>query len=138
MLSYSDIFNYIYYFKQGGKAVSKRKPRSERRGWETSFKPTLLLRAEGGIRPFFVGHCRGNVASGARSRAISIRQYVINVRFLRRRTVSTALEKVQLFNRTTSPSPLPVPVCLVASKPRFCYKKQKTRKINASISEKIF
>ena len=36
--------------------VSVQKPRSERRGWETSFKPTLLLRAEGAIRAFFVGH----------------------------------------------------------------------------------
>ena len=35
--------------------VSNQKPRSERRGWETSSKPTLLLRAEGAIRAFFDG-----------------------------------------------------------------------------------
>ena len=45
--------------------VSKQKPRSEWRGWEISFKQALLLRAEGAIRAFFDGYCRGDTASGA-------------------------------------------------------------------------
>ena len=40
--------------------VSEQKPRSERHGWETSFKEALLLRAEGAIRAFFVGHYLGD------------------------------------------------------------------------------
>ena len=68
-------FYYTDHFKLGGEAVSKRKPRSERHGWETSFKQALLLRAEGGIRPFFVGHCRGDIASGVRNVAITRRHH---------------------------------------------------------------
>ena len=64
-------FYYTDYFKLGAEAVSKRKPRSEWHGWEISFKQALLLRAEGGIRPFFVGHCRGDVASGVRGGTIA-------------------------------------------------------------------
>ena len=68
----------IYYtdhFKLGGEAVSKRKPRSERHGWETSFKQALLLRAEGAIRAFFDGYCRGDIVSGVRNVVIT-RQYI--------------------------------------------------------------
>ena len=57
----------------GAEAVPNRKPRSEWRGWETSFKPTLLLRAEGAIRAFFDGYCRGDIASGVRNVAITRR-----------------------------------------------------------------
>ena len=39
--------------RAGAEAVSKRKPRSERRGWEISFKSALLLVAEGVISTFF-------------------------------------------------------------------------------------
>ena len=67
-------FYYTDYFKLGGEAVSKRKPRSERRGWETSFKQALLLRAEGAIRAFFDGYCRGDVASGVRN-VVTARRY---------------------------------------------------------------
>ena len=62
-----DIILLSRHLNAGGEAVSKRKPRSERRGWEISFKQALLLRAEGGIRLFFVGHCRGDIASGVRN-----------------------------------------------------------------------
>ena len=68
-------FNYVDLFAMGAEAVPKRKPRSERRGWETSFKQALLLRAEGGIRPFFVGHCRDDIASGVRNVAITRRHH---------------------------------------------------------------
>ena len=57
--------------------MSKRKPWSERRGWETSFKQALLLRAEGAIRAFFDGYCRGDVASGVRSVVIARRYFFV-------------------------------------------------------------
>ena len=63
-------FNYVDLFAMGAEAVPKRKPRSERRGWETSFKQALLLRAEGAIRAFFDGYCRGDTASGVRGGTI--------------------------------------------------------------------
>ena len=66
-------FNYVDLFAMGAEAVPNRKPRSEWRGWETSFKQALLLRAEGAIRAFFDGYCRGDVASGVRSAAIARR-----------------------------------------------------------------
>ena len=79
-------FYYTDCFILGGEAVSKRKPRSERRGWETSFKQALLLRAEGGIRPFFVGHCRGDTASNVRNVAITRRHRTLFPLPLRLRT----------------------------------------------------
>ena len=69
-----DIILLSRHLNAGGEAVSKRKPRSERRGWEISFKQALLLRAEGGIRPFFVGHCRGDTVSNVRNVAITRRR----------------------------------------------------------------
>ena len=63
---------YTDHFKPRAEAVPNRKPRSERHGWETSFKQALLLRAEGGIRAFFDGYCRGDTASGVRGAAIAM------------------------------------------------------------------
>ena len=57
----------------GAEAVPNRKPRSEWHGWEASFKQALLLRAEGAIRAFFDGYCRGDTASGVRNVAIARR-----------------------------------------------------------------
>ena len=68
---------YTDLFKLGAEAVPNRKPRSEWRGWETSFKSTLLLRAEGAIRAFFDGYCRGDTASGVRNVTITRRQGVM-------------------------------------------------------------
>ena len=59
----------------GAEAVPNRKPRSEWHGWETSFKQALLLRAEGAIRAFFDGYCRGDIASGVRNVAITRRHH---------------------------------------------------------------
>ena len=80
-------FYYTDYFKLGAEAVSKRKHfakaakplrgRSEWRGWETSFKQALLLRAEGAIRAFFDGYCRGDTASGVRSVVIARRYFFV-------------------------------------------------------------
>ena len=76
--TYTLMWKKRYYFtatserrRAGAEAVPTRKPRSERHGWETSFKQALLLRAKGAIRAFFDGYCRGDVASGVRSVAIT-------------------------------------------------------------------
>ena len=61
----------------GAEAVPNRKPRSEWHGWETSFKQALLLRAEGAIRAFFDGYCRGDIASGAPKEVIPSAQPTI-------------------------------------------------------------
>ena len=67
-------FYYTDHFKLWASAIPNRKPRSEWHGWETSFKQALLLRAEGAIRAFFDGYCRGDVASGVRNVAITRRR----------------------------------------------------------------
>ena len=70
-------FYHTDHFKLGDEAVPNRKPRSEWRGWETSFKQALLLRAEGAIRAFFDGYCRGDTASGVRSVVIARRYFFV-------------------------------------------------------------